>query len=1115
MEFIKTSPSQKKIIKILSVIIFSLFILIRTAPAQTAVHVVISEVYGGGGNSGSTYKNDFIELYNPTSSPVDLNGWTVQYASSTGSSWQLTNLTGAIAAHGFYLVQEAQGSGGSVNLPVPDETGIIAMSSSNGKVALVSSSSALNGTNPADNSIIDKVGYGSANGYEGSAPAPSPSNSTSIERKSNKNSTSTSMETGGTDEFEGNGYDSDDNAEDFIVRSSPQPQNSSSRREPALDTGGNGTGTAAISPGSIEAAATADLTLIIAGDGIHTLDSVLIVVSSSQGWIWNRSLSDVTVSGAAAAYASVAITEDTVFIGNLSVTSSDSLKVKIKNVTAPDSSLSSSFNVETAVAGGIPLPLNILPEIHVIKVVPIISLHVNDSEGLPTAPFGIGASVTISGIITADYNLSYTDIYVQDATAGIDIYSPERYYNYQIGDSITVTGTITQYRGLTEISPDSALFIIHSHGNKIPEPAELTAEEVNLTFNPEDYTEPNEGRLVRLNGVTYNAANETVTDGTGTTGAYFGSIIPPGGTFDLIGILKQYKPGTPISAPFTGNYEVNPRSQADIIVSAGPTYLTKPQEENILPNSVTIKFKTLQTSQAVIKYGKTVTYTDSVIVPGADTVHTVMITGLWPSTVYHYQVGAKDADGVNYTGDKLFSTASPSGTTGEMDVYFNHSVDISVSAGEAAQTLNISQKFIDRINSAEHSIDLALYSLSGTVGATVANVLISAKNRGVKIRVIGEYDNHGTAPWTTLSNAKIPVIFDNFDPANAGAGLMHNKFAVFDFRDTTSFTDDWVWTGSWNATDPGNNNDAQNVIEIQDKSLANAYTMEFNEMWGSDTDAPDQSNSRFGIRKTDNTPHRFNIAGTDVELYFDPSDNTTSHIADALNASESSIDIAMLTFTRSDLAQILINKTNSGEKVHIILDNNTDIGNQFGFMKDNGVDILLKGNSLAGLLHHKYAVIDADKSSADQVVITGSHNWTNAAENSNNENTLIIHSRRIANLYLQEFKARYIEAGGTNVITGAEKISKSKLPVSFKLRQNYPNPFNPSTSISFSVPKESLVTLKVYDILGRQVRTLVNKETFPGEYTVNFNAADLSSGIYFYSLNAGNIYIVKKMILLK
>src|SRR5689334_12373574 len=90
--------------------------------------VVINEVYGGGGNSGATWKNDFIELYNNSSSPVTLAGWSVQYASSTGSTWTAANLSGTIPAHGYYLIQEAAGAGGTTSLPTPDATGNINMS---------------------------------------------------------------------------------------------------------------------------------------------------------------------------------------------------------------------------------------------------------------------------------------------------------------------------------------------------------------------------------------------------------------------------------------------------------------------------------------------------------------------------------------------------------------------------------------------------------------------------------------------------------------------------------------------------------------------------------------------------------------------------------------------------------------------------------------------------------------------------------------------------------------------------------------------------------------------------------------------------------------------------
>ena len=86
---------------------------------------------------------------------------------------------------------------------------------------------------------------------------------------------------------------------------------------------------------------------------------------------------------------------------------------------------------------------------------------------------------------------------------------------------------------------------------------------------------------------------------------------------------------------------------------------------------------------------------------------------------------------------------------------------------------------------------------------------------------------------------------------------------------------------------------------------------------------------------------------------------------------------------------------------------------------------------------------------------------------------------------------------------------------SFKLKQNYPNPFNPSTKIEFQIAKSEFVTLKVYDILGNEVATLVNEEKQPGNYAVNFNAAKFSSGIYFYKIQAGNFTDTKKLALIK
>ena len=201
-----------------------------------ANHVVISEIYGGGGNSGSVYKNDFIELYNPTSVAVDLTNWSVQYASATGTSWQVTALSGSIAPKSFYLVQQAAGSGGTTNLPTPDKAGNISMAGAAGKVLLANVVAAQSGMKPTGSQIIDFVGFGAtANAFEGSGPTTAPSNTNSVERKASATSDATSMSVGGTEEFSGNGYDSDDNTADFVSRIAT-PQNSTFT-EPASTSG--------------------------------------------------------------------------------------------------------------------------------------------------------------------------------------------------------------------------------------------------------------------------------------------------------------------------------------------------------------------------------------------------------------------------------------------------------------------------------------------------------------------------------------------------------------------------------------------------------------------------------------------------------------------------------------------------------------------------------------------------------------------------------------------------------------------------------------------------------------------------------------------------------------
>jgi RHS repeat-associated protein len=155
-------------------------------PPQPSPSIVISQIYGGGGNTGATFKNDFIELFNRGTTTVDLTGWSVQYAAPGSSAWQATTLSGSLAPGQYYLVQEAQGAGGTVSLPTPNASGNVEMNATAGKVALVNNSTTLSVASPLSASgLVDFVGYGSSAGSsEGSGPAPAPSNTTAAVRAS-------------------------------------------------------------------------------------------------------------------------------------------------------------------------------------------------------------------------------------------------------------------------------------------------------------------------------------------------------------------------------------------------------------------------------------------------------------------------------------------------------------------------------------------------------------------------------------------------------------------------------------------------------------------------------------------------------------------------------------------------------------------------------------------------------------------------------------------------------------------------------------------------------------------------------------------------------------------
>jgi phosphatidylserine/phosphatidylglycerophosphate/cardiolipin synthase-like enzyme len=494
----------------------------------------------------------------------------------------------------------------------------------------------------------------------------------------------------------------------------------------------------------------------------------------------------------------------------------------------------------------------------------------------------------------------------------------------------------------------------------------------------------------------------------------------------------------------------------------------------------------------------------------------VTITNLQPGRIYYFNVSSTSSGGTTTSPQLYFCTAS--GSTGQINVYFNRSVDTTLHSGEPANGfVNFQTRLKQRIDNAQHSIDMCLYSLNDLT--QIRDALINAKIRGVKIRFV--YDSRtNQALVNDLIAAGIPII-----KRPPSTELMHNKFFIFDYRYNNNPNNCWVWTGSTNITNDQFFNDANNVIEIQDRTLCAIYTREFEEMWGSATDVPIPSRAKFGPSKSDNVPHILNINGKRIEVYFSPGDNPSVQIENTIaTQTDQSLYFAIYSFTRCNIHNRMKSKFDAGKDVRGVFDDaeNTNPSSVYKTMKGltGGAcpppwsppgDVWL--DNASGMLHHKYIIIDSYTPSSNPVTITGSFNFSNSATFDNDENFLIVYDSRVANLYLQEFAMRYRTAGGSNPI-GIIQIA-DELPRMYNLYQNYPNPFNPETSIEFDIPEQAFVILSVYDVTGREIEVLLRENLSAGRYQVRWNAVDYPSGVYYYRLITDGFSKSGKMILIK
>lgn len=499
------------------------FTLVLGAVFSLPAQVVISQVYGGGGNAGATLRNDFIEIFNRGASTVSLAGWSVQYAAAGGATWQGTTLGGALGPGQYYLVQESAGAGGTVNLPPPDATGNIAMSATSGKVALLDTSTTLAGACPSGGGVQDLVGYGAgATCFEGADTAPTLTNTTAALR-------------GGA-----GCTDTNNNAADF-ASGAPDPRNTAS---PLRTCGG---------PPVIQT--TSPLPTAIQSN----FYSLTFTAFGGTGTLtWSVGMGSTLPVG-------LSLAGDTLS-GVPSGAGTLSFAIRVTDTLG----LFDQRTFQLTVSGAVCNPTHTIAQI----------------QGSGSASPLAGAAATTTGIVTGrksngfflqmpapgDGNAATSDGLFAFTGAGSPLLAAA-----VIGNSVCVSGTIQEFAPasdpnsptLTEFSPTSSVFTLAA-GQPLPPPVVLTAADT-------DQLERYEGMRVQVNSLTVvqptgsfrNEPNATST----SDGVFYGVIAGVARPFREPGIpLPDPLPaGAPLTIP---RFDANPeRLRVDSDAQPGTTPL--------------------------------------------------------------------------------------------------------------------------------------------------------------------------------------------------------------------------------------------------------------------------------------------------------------------------------------------------------------------------------------------------------------------------------------------------------------------------------------------------------------------------------------------------------------
>lgn len=719
---------------------------------------------------------------------------------------------------------------------------------------------------------------------------------------------------------------------------------------------------------------------------------------------------------------------------------------------------------------------------------------------------GAGSTVTVKGLVTSgadDYNSDLR--YFQDGLAGLAAFS-SKVQGLVRGDSIEITGTLKDYNGLLEMDPVSSVTVINQ-GNTLPTPPVLSFAA--------GFVESFEGMLVQFINVsipgasgTFSAnSNYTISDGSNSeelslfgkqsSNSLIGTSIPTG-NFSVVGIMGEYN----------GTYQIQPRDLNDL--GSGPKILTALMQDEIKTSSFRIKFETKENGNTIINYGETPFFEIGNKIDGKMTKdHKITLTSLDPATLYYIQAISIGSSNDSSIAEAVMMTASNS--SGAINVYFNNPVDHSVTWETPTNYCNhsIADTVIKYINSAVNTLDVCAYNIDNKNG--VIDAINAAHNRGVDVRFVTDdgvnATNYGLLNIGAGNKVKGPT---GQNPQGQFYGIMHNKLFIIDADDVD---DAIVISGSTNWTDQQMVSDFNNIISVQDQSLAQAYTIEFEEMF----------NGTFGPDKVDNTPHFFNIGGSDVQLYFSPSDNMESKLISTIEETDEEMFFAVFTYTRFSVSYAIEDMIQAtGARVGGIVETIDTAETEYTVLK-SAMGNMFKEHDQTYDLHHKYMIVDPNNHYNDPTVFTGSYNWTSSGNSRNDENTLVIHDQDIANQFYQEFRQRFLDLGATsndmpyepvNDTTVIDTTDTTDTTIFVRvLRPDeinvFPNPTNGVVQVLLPNGKGSSM-VRISSINGQSI---IEQEIAENERLLYYDLNGLNAGIYFIEVRTSKESYREKLIL--